>query len=280
MSIVRRSAGGPTGKSGEDRAGFSQFAARESEFTFYGRSKNLTPLWPMATMSGMEFLVVIVFIGLFIAIFVFAQMQAAQRRQDVAAAAAQRGWRFRPENDRTIEARFPEFSCLREGSNRYGYNIVEGTRGQWPVCGFDYHYETHSTDSNGHSETTTHSFSAVVVDTGLPLSPLMIRPETFLDRFGAAIGFHAIEFESAEFNRQFHVKAPDKHWAFDVIHQGTMEFLLAAPRFTIELAGPRVMAHRSGTFNPGEFEQGVDVIGGIIDRLPDYLIRQWKGAAS
>ncbi len=221
----------------------------------------------------------IVIVGVFIALFVYSAMQAAQRRQDLSAAAARRGWQFRAQNDRSMKSRFPEFACLREGSNRYAYNIFEGARGQWPVCGFDYHYETESTDSKGNRETTNHYFSAVVVDTGLPLKPLLIRPETFFDKIGAAIGFHAIQFESAEFNREFHVSGEDKHWAFDVIPQATMEFLLAAPRFTIEMAGPRVMAHRSATFDPAEFEQAVDVIGGIIDRLPEYLIREWKGAA-
>ena len=61
---------------------------------------------------------------------------------------------------------------------------------------------------------------------------------------GEFFGFDDIDFESDEFSREFCVKAADRRWAFDVIHQATMEFLLAAPRFTIELAGPRVMAYR------------------------------------
>ena len=60
--------------------------------------------------------------------------------------------------------------------------------------------------------------------------------------------------------------------------KATMEFLLAAPRFTIELAGPRVIAYRSNRFDADEFEHALQVLAGIIDRLPNYLLREWKGA--
>ena len=39
-----------------------------------------------------------------------------------------------------------------------------------------------------------------------------------------------IEFESTEFSKEFHVKSPDRRWAFDVLSQATMEFLLALPQ--------------------------------------------------
>jgi hypothetical protein len=57
-----------------------------------------------------------------------------------------------------------------------------------------------------------------------------------------------------------------------------MEFLLAAPRFTIELSGSRVVVFRSSCFDPPEFEAALGVAAGIVERLPNYLLREWKGA--
>jgi hypothetical protein len=37
------------------------------------------------------------------------------------------------------------------------------------------------------------------------------------------------------------------------------------------------MAYRGSTFAPEEFEQAEQVIAGMLDRLPNYLHREWKG---
>jgi len=113
-----------------------------------------------------------------------------------------------------MEERFPNFTCLQEGSNRYACNIMQGTDAGHGVCAFDYHYETYSTDSKGNRTTYHYNFSVVIISTGLPLKPLSIRRETFFDKVGAFLGCEDINFESAEFSRAFFVKSPDRRWAF------------------------------------------------------------------
>lgn len=228
----------------------------------------------------MEILIAIVFVALIIAGAYFSHLQSRKRREALEALAARRGWTFYNSNDSSFEDRFPEFSCLQSGSNRYAYNILSGKSGADGFVGFDYHNETYSTDSKGNRTTDHHYFSGIVVQTGLPLKPLLIRDETLFDKVGEFFGVDDIDFESAEFSRKFYVKAEDRRWAFDVINQATMEYLLAAPRFTIQFAGGRVMAYRSNTFNPDEFEQAEQVVRGILDRLPKYLHTEWKGAQS
>jgi len=219
----------------------------------------------------------LLFLGVIIALGVYSYLQTEKRREALLALAERRGWSFNSEHDDGMESRYASFSCLQSGSGRYAYNILEGPVREGRICGFDYHYETQSTDSQGHSTTDHHYFSAVVIDTGLALKPLLIRPETFFDKIGELFGFDDIDFESAEFSRRFCVKAEDRRFAFDVISQSTMEFLLAAPEFAIQFAGCSVMAHRSALFEPAEFEQALDVLAGIIDRLPEYLLRELKG---
>ena len=163
-----------------------------------------------------------VFVGLFIVIaiviIVVGIYCSAQRRKELAAWAAANGLSFSPANDSSMDARFSEFSCLQEGHSRYANNIMKGEwsdlgdrnsplpcngRTELAVCAFDYHYTTGSGKNQ-----QTHSFSAVVAVSPLPLEPLLIRPEGVFDKVAEFFGADDIDFESAEFSRQFFVKSP------------------------------------------------------------------------
>jgi hypothetical protein len=226
-----------------------------------------------------EIFIFVGFLALIVIGAIYAHRQAARRRNELTALAVRLGWTFRSENDRTLAEQLGAPRCLQQGSNRYAYNVLEGRYHERTIRAFDYHYETYSTDSKGNRQTNHHRFSVAVLETGLPLKPLLIRPEGFFDRIGEFFGMDDIDFESNQFSREFHVTSPDRRWAFDVIHQATMEFLLEAPRFTVELHGPRVLVYRGGHFQPAEFETAIRLANGIIDRLPNYLLTEWKGAA-
>lgn len=225
----------------------------------------------------MEVLIVVLMLVLMIAGGIYSYYQSEQRKEALAAFAAQHGWQFMGDKQREMESRYPAFSCLQQGDDRYAYNIFEGLAGERSICGFDYHYETHSTDSKGRRQTHNHYFSAIVMYVPVTLKPLFIRPEGFFDKVAELFGFDDIDFESAEFSRKFCVKAEDRRWAFDVVHQATMEFLLTAPKFTLEFAGHDVIAYRNQLLEPTEFEQALNVLCGIVDRLPQYLLRELKG---
>lgn len=222
----------------------------------------------------MEAFIVVVVIALVIAVIVFGAYQTAQRRKELATWAASKGLKYRQTKDRSFDDRFPKFDSLRQGSGRYAYDIMEGDWSGRHLLAFDYHYETHSTDSKGRRKTHHHHFSAVILSSDVPLKALFIRPEGFFDKVGAFIGFDDIDFESAEFSREFFVKAENRRWAYDVIHARTMEFLLDNPRFRIQFDRKNVIANQSSRFSPHEFETAIGVVEGILDRLPDYLLKQ------
>ncbi len=230
-------------------------------------------------LAQAEFLIVLVVIAV-IALAVYGHIQAQKRREAMAQLARSLGLSFDPEEDYGMDDRFASFSCLRQGEQRYAYNTLQGMVREHPVRAFDYHYETYSTDSKGRRTTHHHHFSAVIVDSGLPLKPLFIRPEGFLDKITEFFGWDDIDFESAEFSRKFYVKSPDKRWAFDVIHQATMEFLLESPVFTLDFQGRHVMAYRDNKFDPQEFIVALEVIEGVLSRLPKSVLRELKGEVS
>jgi len=215
------------------------------------------------------------FIILFVALVIYAFYAAAQRRKALGAWARRRGLRFDSSKDDGMADGFPEFGCLHEGSDRYAYNV---SRGEWngrPMTAFDYHYETGSGDDK-----SSHHFSAVILGSPIPLKPLHIRREHFFDKITEFFGFDDIDFESAEFSRRFHVKSTDKRWAYDVIHQGMMEHLMSAPEFSIQFGVMYVIAWRSATFKPKDFEAAAELIRGMFARLPSYLVSQQTGESA
>ena len=230
-------------------------------------------LVPFALLP-MVFIVVILFIVLAIVMTVLGAKQREQRRQDLARMAHQLGLRFNPNKDGSFDNRYPFFSALRSGSNRYAYNIFTGDFEGRNIVGFDYHYETSSTDSKGNTTTTSHHFSAVIFQAGLPVHGLTIRPEGGFDLFKRFFGFDDIDFESAEFSRRFHVTSRDRQLAYDVIQPKTMELMLMRPMFCLHFEQGLVMAMRNTRFEPNDFRVAIHLVDDILDLIPDSTREQ------
>jgi hypothetical protein len=216
-------------------------------------------------------IVIVGVVVLAIAGVIWGAIRAKKRREAMAAFAAQHNLRFTRAKDWAFDERFAEYDCLRRGDDRYAFNRMEGEWAGRTIWAFDYHYETHSTDSKGRRKTTHHYFSAVILRSRQTLKPLIIRSENLFDKLASVFGYDDIDFESAEFSKAFCVKSPDRKWAYDVLHPRTMEFLLTSPRFSIEFDPCHVIAWRSGRMSVEQFHDAVKVIEGILDRLPAYL---------
>ena len=233
----------------------------------------------------MPFLVPLIIVVVLVVI-AFSIYSSFRRRKELIAWSSRNGLSFNAGHDSGMDARFPDFKCLWHGHSRYAYNTM---RGRWSepgdakdplptggtelgVCAFDYHYVTGSGKNR-----TTHNFSAVIVDSPIPLKGLFIRPEGFFDRVSEFFGADDIDFESAEFSRAFYVKSPDKRWAYDVIHQRMMEYLLRVPRFHVQFSRTHVIAWRSSCFSAADFGTAIRLIRGMLKRLPDYVVRRQLG---
>jgi hypothetical protein len=214
-------------------------------------------------------------LGTFLVLTVVAAVLAAHRSRGrqhaLAAFALERGLAFELGRDAGVDRRYPHHSCFRQGSDRYAYNRLHGRLGSHRIEAFDYHYATHSTDSKGRRTTHHHHFSALAVEASPSLKPLLIRPEGLLDKLAGFFGFDDIDFESEEFSRRFHVKAPDRRWAYDVLHPRAIEMLLAAPLFQIELAPGALVVRRSRCFTVPELAAALQTGIGLLDGLPAYV---------
>ena len=211
--------------------------------------------------------------------------QQKKRQQALREWAASLGLIFSEGKERGFDARFPEFACFRNGEKRYAQNITEGHfEGRW-VCAFDYHYQTTSTrtvtDSKGRTrtkrQTNHHHFSAVILEPNVQLKELFIRPEGLFDKVASFFGKNDLDFGSAAFSRRYHVTAPDRRWAYDVLHARAIEYLLTVPTCTIQFAPKRVLIlHGQSRLDAEAFHAALKTVDTLLDMLPDYIREQQR----
>lgn len=216
----------------------------------------------------MELLIAVIAV-LFLAVVIYGMLAAAKRRKALRQWAGSRGLSYRYAKDKGFDGNFPDFKQLHRGHSRYANNVMTGPWQGMGVFCFDYHYRTGSGKND-----TTHNLSGVIIRSPVPLKPLLIRPEGFFDRVAEFFGMDDIDFESAEFSKKFYVKSPDKRWAYDVIHQRMMEYLLAGPSLNVVFGSMHVMTWNGRIFTPEHFGIALDHLAGILTRLPEYLVEQ------
>lgn len=224
-------------------------------------------------MADGPILIIPLFIALIIVIAIYGAAQNRRRREELFAWASLHGLRFDSAEYSNLDSDWPAFGCLQSGDNRYAYNISAGDWQGRPLMAFDYHYETHSTDSKGHSQTYNHHFSGAIMESTVPLKPLLIRPEGLFDKIGEFFGHEDIDFESAEFSRRFYVKAEDRKWAYDVLHARAIEFLLARPQYHIQFEPRGVIVTKNALWSAAEFQSAIETVQGMLDGLPEYVVR-------
>lgn len=218
-------------------------------------------------------LIVAVIAAIRIRTYILRQMAKDRRQKELSEWARSRGFDYSA-TEALMKFRCQPFECLQKGDYCHSYNVMEGTSGNRRVRAFDHHYysETEPGRDKDH-----HYFSAVVIETDLPLLPLTIRPRGPLDEVTEFIGFEETGFESAEFSQKFFVKSPDRRWAYDVVHQKTMELMLAHPHFLIDFQGSQIMVYyHDRMFSLEEFESALKVVTGILDNLPESVVRDLK----
>jgi hypothetical protein len=211
--------------------------------------------------------------------FVFSIIAHIKRKKELEAWAKANGLTFSTGRTKVKPERL--FDCLQRGHDRYASMMMAGKIDDWVVRAFDYHYETYSTDSKGRRQTHHHHFSAVLIDSKFPLKHLYIRPEGFFDKVTEFVGVDDIDFESAEFSRKFYVKAKDRRWAYDVITQDTMAFMLENARgFKIQFAVNCALIWVDRRMKAEQFSQAFAALTGILSRIPEHVQRERLAPAS
>jgi hypothetical protein len=223
-------------------------------------------------MGGGGIVFIFILFGLLvIAGAIYSAIAARKRREALFEFAARLGLNFSAGNDYEIANRFSFLDKLAQGSNRYACNVISGSYRQNEVLVFDYHYETHSTDSKGNQQTHHHYFSFFILLLPASFPELKITREGLLSKIAQAFGYDDIDFESAEFSRTFCVRSKDRKFAYDVCNAQMMEYLLANRDLSLEIEGPALALAFDKCLSAAEIESDMRRLLEIRLRLPDYL---------
>ena len=209
---------------------------------------------------------------LVIVVAIIGHRQEKKRREELQALARRLSLGFR-ERDTSLPDRYHFLDALRQGSNRYAFNILEGAYHGHPVQAFDFHYETYSRDSKGRRQTTHHYFSYFILEQERIFPELRIYPETLLSKLGQMLGFKDISFESAEFSRAFTVRSPDKRFAYDICNPALIEYLLRHRDLSVEIENRCVALCFDRRVKPEEVETNLNRLITIRGMFPEYLYR-------
>jgi len=219
----------------------------------------------------MEFMIIVLVVGLIITAVILGARAARKRREELALLAARLGLSYRADHDHSLTNQFEFLDALAIGSNRYAYNMLSGRYQGHEVLVFDYHYETHSTDSKGRRQTHHHHFSFFILMLPQNFPELRITREGFMSKIAQVFGYDDIDLESAEFSRAFCVRSKDKKFAYDVCHAPMMEYLLVNRDLSIEIEGRALALAFGKCLAAPEIEMNLGRLGEIRSRLPEYL---------
>lgn len=194
-----------------------------------------------------------------------------KRRDEMTLLAGELGLDFHHERNYQLAERYRFLDKLRQGSNRYAYNILSGAYRDHDIAAFDYHYETHSTDSDGKRKTHHHHFSFFILTLPKFFPELTVAKEGIFSKIAQAVGYDDIDFESHEFSKSFVVRCKDKKFAYDFCNARMMEFLLNHPDINIELDQNQLAVGYSSRLKVDQIRPHLDRLIEIRNLMPDYL---------
>lgn len=219
----------------------------------------------------MEPLIIVGVIAVIAVVAVLSYLSAQKRRQAMMELAARLGLQFDPGKSWDLAERYSFLNKLRSGSNRYAFNTLSGSYQGHGVMVFDYHYETHSSDSKGNRQTHHHYFSCFLLHLPRSFPELVIAREGFFSKVAQAFGYDDIDFESHEFSRKFCVRSPNKKFAYDVCHVRMMEYLLANDDLTLEIDDDALAISFASRLRPEQIEPNLNRLIALRELMPDYL---------
>lgn len=206
------------------------------------------------------------------AIFAISYWSDKKRREAMQAVARQLGFDFSPDKDRILAGQYGFLDHLDDGRNRYAFNVMSGAAGDGAsVKIFDYHYETQSRNSKGHTTTHHHYRSIFTITLPKNFPELNIEPEGFFSKIGQSLGFDDIDFESVEFSKRFEVRSRDKKFAYDFCNALMIYFLLRQDKLIIEVEHNVLALTFMGKLAVDSIIPNHNRLLKIRSLMPDYL---------
>jgi hypothetical protein len=219
--------------------------------------------------------IVALVIAVVAAVLIHNFVAARMRREALQRLADTKRMRFYRRDPFKVPAIYGYMRLCSKGHAKSASNVIAGETAYGELRYFDYKY----TEGRG-DKAHTYRKSACGLNPPYYFTRLLVRPENFLDKAAGMLGFEDIDLDNAEFNRKFYVSCDDKKFAYDVLNQRAMEFLLARPGITMEMAPHCILFSYDSRLSP----DGVAALIGTAEQfcalLPDFLRNDRQMAAA
>lgn len=216
-----------------------------------------------------------------------AKKRAQARLEAMQDFADRMGLTFITAMDASHDEEFAHFEIFRRGFDRFAYNTISGPIEMGSAIAQcktgDFTYKTRetytTTDSKGRTTTRTrivvHHFSYFILELPyIKMPDLLIRREGLFDKIASAFGKNDIDFESAEFSRKYFVKCDSRKFAYDIIHQRMIEFLLATKPGLIDIENSRIcLTDGYATWPQERFEGALGWTLKFLEHWPDFVVK-------
>jgi hypothetical protein len=146
-------------------------------------------------------------------------------------------------------------------------NLIQGDSDEVKLAIFEYKYTTGSgknSKTRNQSVVSLHSPDLVCPD-------FTIRPESFLDRIGSALGFQDIDFDDhPEFSSKFVLQGSNEQQLRQYFNCETLDFFTARPNICVEAQSGTLFYYRvNKRINPNQVKvnlgEAYEIFGMMVD---------------
>jgi hypothetical protein len=202
------------------------------------------------------------------ALFYYQQQRKLERQQGMRALAF--GHRLDFSIDDPFDTVSEPFALFQKGDGRGVENVMWGFWQGLEVRAFDYWYYEEPSDSKGHRSKSYYRYDCLITLVDALCPQLQISEENLFTRLAGALTFRDIEFESAEFNRRFHVKG-DERFATAFCDARMMDWLLRhGDGYGFEVVGDRLLCW-TNRVPPAQMVHLLGTAKTFRDQIPDVV---------
>lgn len=211
-------------------------------------------------------LIPILFMVLFVGAIVFAIVRHGKMKKLWSNWATARNWTFVEKWPQMVGAfRGGPFNA---GSSRKAYFGYYGHFDGLPVQGFEYQYSTGSGKNR-----TTHNYHVDVLRLNGRFPGLELSRESWASRTFT----NDIEFENAQFNREWRVKCGSARFAYDVVHPRVMAWLMSnqIPQFSqLWFENGCLLVATSGSRRTEHVDSYLRMLTTFASHLPHFVLEE------
>lgn len=208
----------------------------------------------------------VLIIGVAIAATVYSRKRARERTAHLQSVANLLGWQFGQEAPMNWIPSMEKFALFNTGHSKSINNIMFGHTKGVKAALFDYTYVT------GHGKHRTTHYQSVVyfepLDLNVPFFSL--RPENFLHKFIAALGYQDIDFGNRPaFSSQYLLRGNDEPAIRNTFHDTLLAFYETNPGICTDGGGNQIFIFREGHHtSPDQIRAFIDWAAGLQHIFP------------